>query len=158
MVGGTVRVVHGGLSMRFSSVLAATALLAVLFCLSTPTLAGSPPVEVSAEFQTQCVGNACSTSPRRSVVHHSAPRRVVVKQTNNITVVNGSAQADAETMASTGVMRHLGHNNGCREGIGFSTASADDAIRRCCYYGRYRAREIGVARGSRGWFACVRYE
>jgi len=83
---------------------------------------------------------------------------VVVNQTNNFTVVAGSAQADAEAMASTGRMKHQGNNGGCREGIGYSSASAEDAIRRCCFYGRYRAREIGVASGPRGYYACIRYE
>jgi hypothetical protein len=69
-----------------------------------------------------------------------------------------SAQADAETMARTGVLRHCGRNGGRREGIGFSTVSADDAVKRCCYYGRYRIVEKGVARGPRGWFAVLRYE
>lgn len=103
-----------------------------------------------------CFGNSCS--PRaRALVRESSPRRVVIRQENHVTVV-GSAQSDAEAMAATGVLRHQGNNCGRREGIGFSTSSADDAIRRCCYYGRYRAKEIGVARGRRGWFACIRYE
>jgi hypothetical protein len=126
-------------------------ILTVCLALSSSFVsAGSPPAE--------CDGGTCAVAPRRQVVHHAAPRRVVVHQHNDITVVNGSAQSDAEVMASTGVLRHQGHNSGCREGIGFSTASADDAIRRCCFYGRYRTREVGVARGSRGWFACIRYE
>jgi hypothetical protein len=103
-----------------------------------------------------CFGDACS--PRaRGVIRESSPRRVVIRQENHVTVV-GSAQSDAEVMAATGVLRHQGNNCGRREGIGFSTSSADDAVRRCCYYGRYRAKEIGVARGRRGWFACIRYE
>jgi hypothetical protein len=78
---------------------------------------------------------------------------------NNVT----SAQADAETMARTGVLRHCGRNGGRREGIGFSTVSADDAVKRCCFYrdamkGHYRIVERGVARGPRGWFAVLRYE
>jgi hypothetical protein len=73
---------------------------------------------------------------------------------NNIT----TAQADAEQMARTGVLRHCGRNGGRREGIGFSTVSADDAVKRCCYYGRYRIVERGVARGPRGWYAVLRYE
>jgi hypothetical protein len=74
-----------------------------------------------------------------------------------------SAQQAAEDMARTGVLRHCGRAGGRREGIGFSTASPDAAIRSCCYYadamrGRYRIVERGVARGPRGWFAVVRYE
>jgi hypothetical protein len=69
-----------------------------------------------------------------------------------------SAQSDAELMARTGVLRHCGRNGGRREGIGFSTVSADAAVRSCCYYGRYRIVERGVARGPRGWYAVLRYE
>ena len=53
--------------------------------------------------------------------------------------VNNSAQADADLMARTGVLRHCGRNGGRREGIGFSTAGPDAALRSCCYYGRYRS-------------------
>jgi hypothetical protein len=74
-----------------------------------------------------------------------------------------SAQQDAETMARTGVLRHCGTAGGRREGIGFSTSSAQRAIESSCYYsdamrGRYRIVEKGVARGPRGWFAVIRYE
>jgi hypothetical protein len=69
-----------------------------------------------------------------------------------------SAQSDAETMARTGRLRHCGTAGGRREGIGFSTVSADAAVRSCCYYGRYRIVERGVARGPRGWYAVLRYE
>ena len=75
-------------------------------------------------------------------------------------VVNNSAQADAEQMARTGILRHCGRNGGRREGIGFSTAGPDAAIRSCCYYGRYRIVEKAVAWSPvrRGWFAVIRYE
>lgn len=69
---------------------------------------------------------------------------------------NSSAQGVAEMQARSGRMGHRGGNSGY-EGVGFSTRSADDAIRNCCYWGRRTPREIGVARGARGWFACVRY-
>lgn len=116
------------------------------------------PAEATVISESPCVGGVCAVAPQRTVVRHAAPRRVVVHQHNHTTVINGSAQADAEAMAACGVLRHQGNNGGCREGIGYSTVSADDAIRRCCFYGRYRAREIGVARGSRGYYACIRYE
>ncbi len=74
-----------------------------------------------------------------------------------------SAQEAAEQMARTGVLRHCGRAGGRREGIGFSSSSADAAVRSCCFYadamrGRYRIVEKGVARGPRGWFAVLRYE
>lgn len=74
-------------------------------------------------------------------------------------VVIGSAQADADQMARTGILRHCGRNGGRREGIGFSTAGPDEACRNCCYYGRYRIVERAVAWSPvrRGWFAVIRY-
>jgi hypothetical protein len=71
-----------------------------------------------------------------------------------------SAQEDAEEMARTGILRHCGRNGGRREGIGFSTASPDSALRSCCYYGRYRIAEKAVvwSPARRGWFAVIRYE
>ena len=84
---------------------------------------------------------------------------VVAQAETYVTAVNvTSAQQDAEQMARTGILRHCGRNGGRREGIGFSTVSADDAVKRCCYYGRYRIVERGVARGKFGWYAVLRYE
>jgi hypothetical protein len=53
-------------------------------------------------------------------------------------------------------MGHCGGNRGY-EGVGFSSISADHAIKNCCYWGQKTPVEIGVARGARGWYACVRY-
>ena len=74
-----------------------------------------------------------------------------------------TAQEQAEENARTGRMAHCRVLNGRREGIGFSSSSADAAIRSCCFFaeaqrGRYRIVERGVARGPRGWFAVIRYE
>lgn len=71
-----------------------------------------------------------------------------------------SAQTDADEMARTGILRHCGRAGGRREGIGFSTAGPDAALRSCCYYGRYRIVEKAVAWSPvrRGWFAVIRYE
>jgi hypothetical protein len=74
-------------------------------------------------------------------------------------VVFGSAQADADEMARTGILRHCGRNGGRREGIGCGS-TPEAAERACCYYGRYRIVERGVAYSTvrRQWFACIRYE
>ena len=71
-----------------------------------------------------------------------------------------SAQQDAETMARTGVLRHCGTAGGRREGIGMSSTSPLAAERACCFYGRYRIVEKGVAWSPvrRAWFAVIRYE
>lgn len=79
------------------------------------------------------------------------------EQVVTTTITITTAQQDAETMARTGILRHCGRNGGRVEGIGFSVSSADGAIKNCCYWGTRKPREIGVARGSRGWYAVVRY-
>jgi len=71
-------------------------------------------------------------------------------------MANSTAQGVAEMMARSNSCRHFGGNTGY-EGVGYSTRSADDAIRNCCYWGQRKPREIGVARGKYGHFACVRY-
>lgn len=74
-------------------------------------------------------------------------------------VVVSSAQADAEVMASTGVLRHCGRAGGRREGIGCGSTPLE-AERNCCFYGRYRIVERGLAWSPvrRMWFAVIRYE
>lgn len=71
-----------------------------------------------------------------------------------------TAQEHAEHLAATGTFAHCNRRGGGYEGIGFSTSSPDAAVRRCCYWGRRPAREIGTAwcPGRRGWVAVVRYE
>jgi hypothetical protein len=75
-----------------------------------------------------------------------------------VTVTVTTAQSTAEQMARTGILRHCGTAGGRREGIGFSTVSADAAIKNCCFFGKFRAREIGVAKGRKGYYAVVWYE
>ena len=80
-----------------------------------------------------------------------------------VITVTITAQQQAEENARTGRMAHCRILNGRREGIGFSSSSAQQAVESCCFYrdaqrGRYRIVEQGVARGPRGWFAVIRYE
>lgn len=89
---------------------------------------------------------ACGTAAAQETVIYSTPRRVTIT----------TAQDAAVTLARRGTLVHTGC--GQTEGIGFSSVSADDAIKRCCFWGQRRPRDIGVARGTRGWFAVVRYE
>lgn len=88
----------------------------------------------------------CGTAAAQETVIHATPRRVTIT----------TAQDAAVTLARRGTLVHTGC--GMTEGIGFSPVSADDAIKRCCYWGKRRPRDIGVARGARGWYAVVRYE
>lgn len=76
-----------------------------------------------------------------------------------ITTTITTAQDDAEQMARTGILRHCGRAGGRREGIGMGP-TPEAALRNCCFYGRYRIVEKGVAFSPtrRTWFACIRYE
>lgn len=71
----------------------------------------------------------------------------------------GVAQGKAETQARSGRCFHPGGSlgGGTHEGCGFSSVSADDAVRRCCYWGQRTPIDIGVARGANGWYATVLY-
>lgn len=75
------------------------------------------------------------------------------------TVTVTTAQADADYMARTGFFGHRGRHGGGYEGIGFSTTSADDAIRRCCFWGKRQPTQIATSFSTRrrGWVAVVRY-
>jgi hypothetical protein len=74
------------------------------------------------------------------------------------TVYVSSAQADAQQMASTGVLRHSGRAGGRREGIGMG-ATPEAAMRACCFYGQHPIVERAVAWSPlrRMWFAVIRY-
>lgn len=78
----------------------------------------------------------------------ASPRRVVV-----------SAQEHASQLASTGSFRHCANYGGGAEGLGFSTSSPSDAVRRSCYWGQRQPREIATqwCPHRRGWVAVVRY-
>lgn len=69
----------------------------------------------------------------------------------------GTAQGVANYLARIGRIGHFGGNPYPAEGVGMG-ATADQAIRNCCFYGRRRIADQGVAQGSNGWFyACCRY-
>jgi hypothetical protein len=85
-----------------------------------------------------------------------AQAETVVVRRRSTTVIGGSAQDAAIVIAKRGALVHSGC--GQTEGIGFSTVSEDAAIRNCCYWGKRKAIDIGVARGARGWYAVVRYQ
>lgn len=70
------------------------------------------------------------------------------------------AKQKASQQASEGRMRHVGGSmgSGRYEGVGFSTVSADAAIRKCCYWGQRSPLGIGVVRGNNGWYATVIYQ
>jgi len=84
----------------------------------------------------------------------SGENNVIVTTTTVVT-----AQETADECARTGLLKHCRLLGGRREGIGFSTAGPDAAERNCCFYGRYKVVERGVAysHARRGWFAVLRY-
>lgn len=67
--------------------------------------------------------------------------------------------AHSTFMAATGRFVHSGRfvPGATKEGIGFSSVSAQDAIRHCCYWGQAQPVSIGVRRGIGGWYATVQY-
>ena len=77
-------------------------------------------------------------------------------------VNSGIAEQKSRQQAARQSCCHVGGSfNGARyEGVGFSTYSAEDAIRRCCYSNR-SIQESGVAYGYHrqlrawGWFATI---
>ena len=68
-----------------------------------------------------------------------------------------TANDAANHQARIGRIGHFGNPTGGYEGVGFSSVSADSAIRNCCFWGARSPKDIGVCRGANGWFACVRY-
>lgn len=74
------------------------------------------------------------------------------------TVLVSSAQADAQQMAATGILRHSGRSGGLREGIGMGR-TPEAARRSCCFFNQYPIAEEGLAWSPvrRMWFAVIRY-
>lgn len=84
---------------------------------------------------------------------------VVLLAAGSLADDNAIAQRKADQQAREGRMRHVGGSfgTGRYEGVGFSTRSSTDAIHHCCYWGQRTPVGIGVARGTRGWYATVLY-
>lgn len=94
-----------------------------------------------------------------TVVAEARPRRNYSYTTYSPAPSNvdtSTAQGVAEAQAQSGQCRHFGGNTGY-EGVGFSSAGPEEAKRNCCFWGQRTPVDIGIARGARGWFACVRY-
>jgi len=85
------------------------------------------------------------------------PRSTVVQQNQDQFQI--WVQREADMQASRNRMGHIQRcPNGFRAGVGFSTVSADSAIRNCCYWNRpSRERWFHVSRGARGWYAAALY-
>ena len=85
-------------------------------------------------------------------IHANADTTVVARRGSVV-----SAQDHAVVIARRGSLVHS--SCGQYEGIGFSTVSAEQAKRSCCFYGKRTPVDIGVAWSPlrRGWFAVIRY-
>lgn len=71
-------------------------------------------------------------------------------------LTTATAQGVANIMARDGSLRHMGGHHPYYEGIGMGS-TPDQALRNCCYYGRIKIVDQGVAQGRNGkWFACIR--
>jgi hypothetical protein len=64
-----------------------------------------------------------------------------------------------ESACQSAAQCRMAHRGGSYryEGVGFSSSSAGQALRNCCYYGQRPIVEQSVVRGRNGWYACVRY-
>jgi len=84
---------------------------------------------------------------------------LVVSQSDAIANDTYLAQQKSTQQAGQNRMRHVGGSfgSGRYEGVGFSSRSADEAIRNACYWGQKSPVGIGVARGANGWYATVLY-
>ena len=104
-------------------------------------------------------GSVTPATPSPATPSVSPPRDGLPRPMPERAVSGGLAQQKAEQQAREGQMRHVGGSSGAGqfEGVGFSSVSGDDAVRRCCYWGQRTPVDIGVARGARGWYACVLY-
>lgn len=132
-------------------------------------------LETFPAFGQECSTGQCAKSPSDRVVSKVAsvvvtavevPVRVAehivceVQPVRSLVAMNGLAQWKAGTLARENRLRHIGggFGGGRFEGVGYSSCSADQAIRSCCYWGKRPVREIGVAQGRSGWYAVVIYD
>jgi hypothetical protein len=116
---------------------------------------------------TATAGSVAEARPRRvnTVMTYSSPAvdqplyTTPTMTATPVTTGSGLAQQKAHTQAQAGRCFHPGGSfgGGTHEGCGFSSVSADDAIRHCCYWGQRTPIDIGVARGANGWYATVLY-
>jgi hypothetical protein len=120
-----------------------------------------------AQADTDCPNGRCPiarvvTAPVRAlktvIVEPSSVPVAVTTTPRRVTV---SAQEHADALASTGGFHHCRNYGGGYEGLGFSTSSdPQDAVRRCCFWGQRKPREIATSwcPHRRGYVAVVRYE
>lgn len=72
---------------------------------------------------------------------------------------DGLTEGHAASMAAAGRIFHSGRftPGATHEGVGFSSVSAEDAIRHCCYWGQRQPVAVSVRPGPGGWYAVAQY-
>lgn len=143
-------------SMMRKTILAVIIFVAAIILAASAKAQGGPLKNLFGKHST-CSGGNCGSSSTMPAATTPAPATVPVSLPTPMPTAGGTAQAKAEQQAREGSCRHVGgaFAGGTAEGVGFSTVSADDSIRRVCFWGQKTPLEIGVARGPRGWHACV---
>ena len=86
---------------------------------------------------------------------------VQAENTRNPNQANAAnlAQRKADIQASRRKLGHVGggFGGGRAEGVG-KGRTRESAIRHCCYWGKRKPIQIGVAKSANGWwYACVLY-
>lgn len=115
---------------------------------------GMPPMK---KFAIMAMCFAFASSVQAGPFGLFQTRRTNRPVANAVSFSLGSAQAVANHMANIGRIGHFGGNPYKYEGVGMGS-SPDQAIRNCCYYGRFTIQDQGVAQGRNGmWYACNRY-
>ncbi len=114
---------------------------------STPTYSPSNATYTSSNQVVQVMPQGRNTTSSQYV------------STSRVGSAGGLAQRKAQQAANSNLKGHVGGGLGGAkyEGVGWSTISADSAVQACCYWGTRPVAEIGVVRGSDGWYACVLY-
>lgn len=93
--------------------------------------------------------------PRRPAPRQAQRSSSVMGQQSGLLYQKSLMQASRGRMGH--VMRGQYVPSARAEGVGFSTISAQDALRRCCYMGQRPLVGYSVVRGRRGYFATAQY-
>ena len=126
-------------------------------------IAATAMMASTASAQRTYYRTARTARPARATYYTTARRATPAVSRASYTRTNatgGLAQSKSRIAANRGMRgQHVGggFGGGRAEGVGFSSVSRQDAIRRSCYWGTRPVKQIGVTRGRDGWYATVIY-
>ncbi len=125
-------------------------------------IAATAMMASTASAQRTYYRTARAARPARVTYQTTARRATPVTRASytRTNATGGLAQSKSRIAASRGMRgQHVGggFGGGRAEGVGFSSVSRQDAIRRSCYWGTRPVKQIGVTRGRDGWYATVIY-